>query len=189
MPPARTAPRREGPGRAGWRRIRSASGVAGPSSSWTPRIELAGDPAELVEIGVRAAEVPGVHVDPAVVGAGAGRTTSSAVARSGILDHGSHSMWTSRPCSAARSHKPGEGLRRASMVQVPPKTSTAFIDRAPTASATAKSSASPKRKTSIGIVVRRRCGCRTPRATTTRPGRARPRPGRGRPAWPGGRRR
>ena len=46
------------------------------------------------------------------------------------------------------SAQAGEGLGGGLEVQSPPKTSTALIDRAPTASATAKSSASPNRKTS-----------------------------------------
>ena len=42
---------------------------------------------------------------PPLVAAGTS-TTARAVARSGIRDHGSHSMWTSSPCSAARPHSP-----------------------------------------------------------------------------------
>ena len=57
------------------------------------------------------------------------------MARSGIRDHGSHSKWTSRPCSPARSHSAGEGLGGVVDAPGPPKTSTALTDRAPRRSA------------------------------------------------------
>ena len=80
------------------------------------------------------------------LGRSAARTTCQAVARSGIRDQGRNSRWTSRPCSAARSHSPAKAAAASSRDHVPPKTSTALSERAPTASATANSSRSAKRK-------------------------------------------
>ena len=53
------------------------------------------------------------------LGAPARRTMANAVARSGIFDQGSHSMWTSRPCSAARPHSPAKASAASSTVPVP----------------------------------------------------------------------
>ena len=64
----------------------------------------------------------------------------------GSLDQGRNSSWTRSPCSAARRHRAAKLSEASSSDHGPPNTSTALSERAPRASATAKSSASPKEK-------------------------------------------
>ena len=62
-------------------------------------------------------------------------TIASAVAASGMPDHGRYSSVTSRPCSRARSQTPASASAARSTSTLVPKPCTALIERAPTPSA------------------------------------------------------
>ena len=161
----------------------SGSDAAGASHSWMPRMEAPGMERRSLAVGPAPEVVPASSTVP-VLGWSATRTTCQAVARSGILDQGRNSRWTSRPCSIARSHSPANAAAASSSDQEPPKTSTVLIQRVSTVSARRRAPTRRNRR-SAPDPARGGCARRMRPGATTKRGRPRPPPSRGRPGTGG----
>ena len=185
--PGRTRP---SPGRARWWRVASTRLSSASSRSVVeldPEDQLAGTAASSARSVPERTRCQASTLSPPL-GAPALATTSSAVARSGIFDHGSHSMWTRSPCSAARRTARRRPRRRRP--RPGPAEDVDGVDRAATDGVGHREQLGlAEAEDVLAVVARGRYGCRPPPVATTRPGRARPRPGRGRRASTAGRRR